>query len=303
MIFKTHVFSFYCHLCICKWIQQSIYTQYNSTGCSPWVIAIWVVLEDVNHVKSEIHVDMVSVWIWRCICRPLSSEFGDALGGNDEASLEMHVEAMILRTWRPWWTECGHSLGGNNRLRLEQYLEVVDPEAVDGRNTGCWESIHRLVNLEQCQLDKVTVNLSSHGQQTGGGRSQARHTWSWSDVLWQTCTLDTERMSDHLRWMLFLVYVIPGVYCTWCELMVMAWPDTERQLNIVFCKNGRVVDRKETWWIKMGTIGRIWVDMRNQGYNLHDWVLEILSQCSYIPDWELYLLIWKWYITFQTKLS
>jgi len=25
----------------------------------------------------------------------------DALGGRDRASLEMHLEAMIVRTWRP----------------------------------------------------------------------------------------------------------------------------------------------------------------------------------------------------------
>jgi len=28
-------------------------------------------------------------------------EFGDSLGGCDQASLEMHLEAGIVRSWRP----------------------------------------------------------------------------------------------------------------------------------------------------------------------------------------------------------
>jgi len=30
-------------------------------------------------------------------------EFGDALGGRDRASLEMHLQAMIARDWRSTW--------------------------------------------------------------------------------------------------------------------------------------------------------------------------------------------------------
>jgi len=37
----------------------------------------------------------------RCTWRPRSSKLRDALGGHNRASLEMHLEAVIVRTWRP----------------------------------------------------------------------------------------------------------------------------------------------------------------------------------------------------------
>jgi len=63
-------------------------------------------------------------------CRPWSSESGDTLGGRDRASLEMHLEAVIKRvwrwTWRPWWNELGDTLGGRDRAGLDQNLEAAD---------------------------------------------------------------------------------------------------------------------------------------------------------------------------------
>jgi len=40
----------------------------------------------------------------------------------------------------------------------------------------------------------------------------------------------------------------------------------------VFCNDGRVEDEKERRGMKMGIIWRIRADMRNQGYDLPDWV-------------------------------
>jgi hypothetical protein len=41
------------------------------------------------------HLEAVIKRVWRCTWRPRSSEFGDALGGRDQGSLEMHLEAAI----------------------------------------------------------------------------------------------------------------------------------------------------------------------------------------------------------------
>jgi len=38
--------------------------------------------------------------------RPCSSEFGDAVGGHDQATLEMDLEAVIKRVWRCTWSDC-----------------------------------------------------------------------------------------------------------------------------------------------------------------------------------------------------
>jgi len=36
----------------------------------------------------------------------------------------MHLEAMIVRTWRPGSSEFGDTLGGRDRANLDEYMEV-----------------------------------------------------------------------------------------------------------------------------------------------------------------------------------
>jgi hypothetical protein len=66
--------------------------------------------------------------VWRCTWRPGWSEFGDALGGRDRASLEMHFEAVIERVWRctlrPRLSELRDTLGGRDRASLDMHLEA-----------------------------------------------------------------------------------------------------------------------------------------------------------------------------------
>jgi len=49
------------------------------------------------------------------------SELRDALRDGDQVSLDIHWEAMIVRTWRPWLTE----FAGGNCVSLEIHLEAV----------------------------------------------------------------------------------------------------------------------------------------------------------------------------------
>jgi len=57
--------------------------------------------------------------VWRCTSMPQSSEFGDAIGGHDRATLKMHFEAAIERvgscTWRLLSSKFGDALGGYDR--------------------------------------------------------------------------------------------------------------------------------------------------------------------------------------------
>jgi len=68
------------------------------------------------------------------------SRFGDATGGRDRASLEMHfqvvivnsemhLEAVIERVWRCTWrlrsSELRDALGGRDRASLEMHLEAM----------------------------------------------------------------------------------------------------------------------------------------------------------------------------------
>ena len=63
--------------------------------------------------------------VWRCIWRLRSSELRDALGGRNRASLGLHLEPMIVRTYRPLSSESGDTLGGRDRARLAMDLEAV----------------------------------------------------------------------------------------------------------------------------------------------------------------------------------
>ena len=63
-----------------------------------------------------------------------------------EASLEMHMEAVIVRNWTGSWRRSMDSAPG---------AETV---------------FHSLVNSQLWECDKVTLPLSSHGELADGGR-------------------------------------------------------------------------------------------------------------------------------------
>jgi hypothetical protein len=49
-----------------------------------------------------------------------------ALGGRNWASFEIHLEATLVQSLRPYLSECADALGGCDRATLDQYLEAVD---------------------------------------------------------------------------------------------------------------------------------------------------------------------------------
>jgi hypothetical protein len=48
-----------------------------------------------HRVSFTINLEAMIDLVWRCIWRLKSSELGDALGGRDRLSLEMHWEAKV----------------------------------------------------------------------------------------------------------------------------------------------------------------------------------------------------------------
>ena len=66
--------------------------------------------------------------------------------------------------------------------------------------------------------------------------------------------------------MLYSAYAVLGVNSYSCH------GEIERDdLTLCSCDDGRVVDEKERWRMKMGTICRIRAGMRNQGYDMSNW--------------------------------
>jgi hypothetical protein len=69
-------------------------------------------------VSLEMHLEAAIEGVWTCNWSPPSSEVGDALGGRDRATWEMHLEAAIERGFEM-------KLGGRDRATLEMYLEAA----------------------------------------------------------------------------------------------------------------------------------------------------------------------------------
>ena len=64
------------------------------------------------------------------------------------------------------------------------------------------------------------------------------------------------------RCMLYSVYAVFGVRCTPCQLRIITWRDGEGWLNFMFCDNGRVMDDKKRdggWrWERCGGYEWMW---------------------------------------------
>jgi len=138
-------------------------------------------------------------------------------------------------TSRPYSSEFGDTIGGHCPARLDEYMEVVD-----GLLAGCWDSIIELVNFKPWQCDKVTFPLSTHGVGTAGGGSctEAQQMLKLrSGLNLKSCQWREEIPS--------LADAVLGVYCTQCQLMIIACRDGEEWLNLVLWDDGWVVDEKE----------------------------------------------------------
>ena len=53
-------------------------------------------LEAEIKLNSEMHLEAVIEQVWRCIWAAEIRRLSDALGGRDQASLEIHLEAAIV---------------------------------------------------------------------------------------------------------------------------------------------------------------------------------------------------------------
>ena len=63
------------------------------------------------------HLEAMIVRTWK----PESSEFGDALGGREGANLQDIIERVERYTWRLCSSDIGDALGGHIQTRLEEY--------------------------------------------------------------------------------------------------------------------------------------------------------------------------------------
>jgi len=117
--------------CILIYVSMSLYSYQSTTqGYTPrpWSSEFGDALGGRDRVSLEMHLEAEVEWTQRCTLRPWSSEFRDALGGRDRVNWELHLEAVIERVWRCTWrprsSELRAALGGRDRASLEMYLEA-----------------------------------------------------------------------------------------------------------------------------------------------------------------------------------
>jgi len=219
---------------VCSLIYVSMYVySYPSTHGISGLAAggAWEQFEKLLRMTIE--------WTQRYTWRRFMLQVRDAHGGRDRASLEMHWEALIewtqRCTWRSWSSTFGDSLGGQDRARLEEYLQ-----AVERRHARCWDSIHRLVNLQPRESDEVTLPSNCLMESwLVMVDLLGRHVWSWRFIQGSTHNCENDGKTDNLWWMLYSVYAVLGVCCAQCLLMIMAWRDSEGRLKFVFYIDGR----------------------------------------------------------------
>jgi len=149
------------------------------------------------------------------------------VANTNRVSMEMHLEAAIVRsrryTWRPWSSEHRDALRGCDRASFEMYLQSIIER--DWRSTWRWSSWTRSIwrrsrgavpGAETLFISYLTHNRgnvtrwcylwSSYGELAGDGQSVGRHAGSWSYIQGSTCNCENEGTTDNLTCMLYSVY-------------------------------------------------------------------------------------------------
>jgi len=83
-------------------------------------------LSDSLRCRGRVSVEAVIMRSWR----PYMSEFRDWLGGGNPAHLKPVIERVWRYTWRLWSSEFGDAFGGHDRARLDEYFEAVNLEVI-----------------------------------------------------------------------------------------------------------------------------------------------------------------------------
>ena len=99
--------------------------------------------------------------------------------------------------------------------------------------------------------------------------------------------------------MLYSVYAVLGVYFTRCMLVLgvnsSSWHGEIEMDDLTLCSVMIIVNEKQRdGGMRIRMMWRIRASMRNQGYDLPDWVGKTSYRCNYTPDGDSYLPYRRW---------
>ena len=112
----------------------------------------------------DMHLEAMIVQTWRL----QSSNFGVILGSHIWAYMEVVIVRVWRSTWRPWLCKPV----GYNRASLDEYLQVVNGQRA--RRRDCF---HLLVNSQPLECDNISLRFSYHGRLADGARSCRKAHW------------------------------------------------------------------------------------------------------------------------------
>ena len=158
--------------------------------------------------------------VWWYTWRPEWCEIGGTLGGFGWASVEMHLEAIIGQDRRCYWRP------SSSEIRGVLAGAQSGGSHLGGRCDGSWDS--NQWSVRDCWNVENRIQLSLWRDQRLAGRG-TQSIFGWYSTWW----------------MQYSVYAALGVCCTWCQLLNMAWRDSDGWLNFVFIGDGRVEEENE----------------------------------------------------------
>jgi len=191
----------------------------------PWSTKFGVEHGCWDWVNPDIHLEAVTEQFERWTGREWLSELRDALGGHDQANLEIDQEPIIVWTSKPWSSKFENARGchisGNWKAVsrwvwrwtwVPWYIEIrrvlggsrSGGGGLGGRGEGSWDSIHLLPDNHGNVESWVRQDPPNDERWEMTERLGVRDSWSWNDVI----------LSFWSTWcMVYLVYAVLGVCC------------------------------------------------------------------------------------------
>jgi len=152
--------------------------------------------------------------------RPWSSKFGDALGERKQLNSEMQLDTVIqlvwsLFSWRQRSSELSNEIGDCDPANLDMHLDTV----IEWVWTYNWRSDYRRLTWRRYIRRDVLHELRPYSFVN-------MYLGEWRDFSITTST-DGSETGWELRSVVIRMMQVLRIYCARCELMIMAWRDTE----------------------------------------------------------------------------
>jgi hypothetical protein len=133
-----------------------------------------------------------------------------------------------MRVWNLQSREFPHAFGSHHHVNLEAILEQVWMKTLR-RSMGCMPGAGILFIIKSTQNSGNVTRRLYHCAHLGSWVIEVdcvgRQARSCSYIQMSTCNQKNEGKTNNVGWMLYSVYVVLGVCCTWYMLYLVSTHD------------------------------------------------------------------------------